>query len=77
MFDRDYSGTIDVNEFSALWTYIQQWKGVFDRFDANRSGSIDQNEYHQGLFDLFTLSFLIVPLYDQRCRGSFVLIVLL
>ena len=48
MFDRDYSGTIDINEFSALWTYIQQWKGVFDQFDANRSGTIDQSEYHQG-----------------------------
>lgn len=48
MFDRDYSGTIDLHEFQSLWTYIQQWKGVFDQFDRDRSGAIDYNEYHNG-----------------------------
>ncbi|ESP03403.1 hypothetical protein LOTGIDRAFT_199248 [Lottia gigantea] len=44
MFDRDMSGTIDINEFQALYKYIDQWKGVFERFDGNRSGFIDCNE---------------------------------
>lgn len=44
MFDRDRSGHIDLNEFQALWTYIHQWKSVFDQFDRDRSGSIDVNE---------------------------------
>lgn len=44
MFDRDRSGQIDLNEFQALWTYIHQWKGIFDQFDRDRSGSIDANE---------------------------------
>ena len=48
MFDKDFSGTIDLYEFSALWHYIQQWKATFDRFDPDRSGSIDARELHQG-----------------------------
>ena len=24
-------GTIDVQEFAALWKYVQEWKGCFDR----------------------------------------------
>ena len=50
MFDRDQSGLIDLNEFHALWTYIQQWKGVFDRFDRDRSGQIDAMELNTGRF---------------------------
>ncbi len=48
MFDRDQSGQIDINEFQALWNYIQQWRGVFDGFDRDRSGAIDVNELHNG-----------------------------
>ena len=48
MFDRDHSGQIDLREFQALWTYIQQWKGVFDQFDRDHSGAIDANELHNG-----------------------------
>lgn len=47
MFDRDNSGTIDINEFQALWHYIQQWKQTFDRYDSNRSGSIEAMELQQ------------------------------
>jgi len=50
MFDRDMSGTIDVNEFAALWNYIQQWKSTFERFDSNRSGSIEAPELHSGVY---------------------------
>ena len=25
------NGTIDVHEFGALWKYVQDWKGCFDR----------------------------------------------
>lgn len=48
MFDRDGNGTININEFQQLWTYINQWKGAFDRFDGNRSGAIDSNELMNG-----------------------------
>jgi Ca2+-binding EF-hand superfamily protein len=48
MFDRDMSGTIDINEFTALWHYIQQWRTTFQQFDSNRSGSIEAHELQQG-----------------------------
>lgn len=50
MFDRDMSGTIDINEFQSLWHYIQQWRSTFERYDSNRSGSIEAAELHTGQF---------------------------
>ena len=52
MFDKDQSGTIDFSEFCNLWTYIQQWKGVFDRYDRDRSGAIEMNELQTALSDM-------------------------
>ncbi|XP_077152168.1 peflin [Ranitomeya variabilis] len=49
MFDRSNSGRIDVFGFSALWAYLQQWKNMFQQFDRDRSGSINQGELHQAL----------------------------
>ena len=58
MFDRDQSGTINFQEFSDLWKYIQQWKGVFDRYDADRSGAIEAQELHRAFTEMgFRLSF--------------------
>lgn len=48
MFDKDGSGTINLNEFQQLWTYMNQWKGTFERIDANRSGSIESHELCAG-----------------------------
>lgn len=50
MFDKDGSGTIDINEFQQLWTYMNQWKGTFERIDSNRSGSIESHELCAGDF---------------------------
>lgn len=61
MFDRDRSGQIDLNEFQALWTYIHQWKAVFDQFDRDRSGSIDVNELNNGKIP-FKINFCNLPL---------------
>jgi Ca2+-binding EF-hand superfamily protein len=52
MFDKDQSGTIDFPEFCNLWTYIQQWKGVFDRYDRDRSGAIEMSELQTALNDM-------------------------
>jgi len=48
MFDRDHSGTIDLQEFQGLWTYLSQWRGIFEQFDRDRSGTIDANELNTG-----------------------------
>ena len=31
MFDSNHDGTIEFYEFAALWKYVQEWKGCFDR----------------------------------------------
>jgi Ca2+-binding EF-hand superfamily protein len=49
LFDRDNSGTIDVHEFSSLWKYISDWRDCFNRFDQDRSGSINSSELAQAL----------------------------
>ena len=53
MFDRDQSGTIDLNEFQGLWNYLNQWRAVFDQFDRDRSGNIDASELNSGTVGLF------------------------
>ncbi|KAI9017544.1 hypothetical protein BC832DRAFT_544987 [Gaertneriomyces semiglobifer] len=49
LFDHDASGTIAFNEFASLWKYIEDWKRIFQQFDADRSGKIDRNELKQAL----------------------------
>jgi Ca2+-binding EF-hand superfamily protein len=31
MFDSNRDGTIEINEFAALWKYVQEWRNCFDR----------------------------------------------
>jgi len=75
MFDKDKDGTIDINEFSALWNYIQQWRKCFDSFDKDRSGNIDNNELHQALTAFgYTLSHqfsrILVSKFDKSHTNS-------
>ena len=49
MFDSNLTGTIDVNEFGKLFQYINQWKAMFEGYDRDRSGQIDQGEFTQAL----------------------------
>ena len=67
MFDTDQSGTINFQEFCGLWQYIQQWKGAFDRYDSDRSGSIEARELHQAFTDMgYRLSANFVHLIVTR-----------
>jgi len=43
------SGTIGLEEFVGLWKYLDQWRGLFKRFDADGSGAIDRNEFANAL----------------------------
>ncbi|PVU90589.1 hypothetical protein BB559_000703 [Furculomyces boomerangus] len=49
MFDRDMNGTIDFQEFTGLWRYIEDWKKCFRTFDRDGSGSIDRQELFSAL----------------------------
>eukprot|EP00124_Ichthyophonus_hoferi_P001729 Ihof_evm1s99 gene=Ihof_evmTU1s99 len=51
MFDRDHSGTINIQEFVDLWKYIQDWIRTFKNYDKDCSGTIDLNEFSLALRD--------------------------
>ncbi|KAK2553129.1 Programmed cell death protein 6 [Acropora cervicornis] len=62
MFDRDNSGTIEFNEFYALWQYVTDWQKTFRSYDTDNSGSIDKNELKMALtnFGKYTFKCLCV-----------------
>lgn len=54
-----------------LWGYLDQWRGLFRRFDADQSGAIDRNEFANALSSFgYRLSDSFVNLlfasYDKR-----------
>jgi len=49
MFDVNLTGTIEIDEFGKLFEYIQQWKGMFEGFDRDRRGVLDEGEFSQAL----------------------------
>jgi len=49
MFDKDHSGTISMNEFGALWTYVNELKQEFHTADVNRTGLLDIEQVKQAL----------------------------
>ena len=75
MFDRDGNGTIDVNEFNQLWQYLNQWRGVFDRYDRDKSGNIDQQELCTAFNEMgFRVSMnfcsLVVTRFDRQAKSG-------
>jgi len=71
MFDRDKSGQINMQEFGALFAYINQWKGLFESIDRDRSGFIEQGEFSEALTKMgyrFSPTFVqnLLGKYDQR-----------
>jgi len=73
MFDRDKSGQINIQEFSSLFAYINQWKALFEGVDRDRSGFIEQAEFSQALQQMgyrFTPTFVqnLLAKYDSRQR---------
>ena len=49
MFDTNLTGTIDINQFGNLFQYLNQWKAIFEGYNKDRSGLIDQAEFTQAL----------------------------
>jgi EF-hand domain len=43
------SGTIGLQEFISLCGYLDQWRGLFQQFDVDRSGAIDRVEFSNAL----------------------------
>ncbi|ORX89487.1 EF-hand [Basidiobolus meristosporus CBS 931.73] len=49
MFDKDDTGTIELNEFFGLWQYVSDWQKCFVNFDVNRNNFIELNELQTAL----------------------------
>lgn len=49
MFDKDGNGRVGFDEFVALWRFLAAWRGLFDRFDADRSTRISLQEFTNAL----------------------------
>ncbi|KAL8496360.1 hypothetical protein ACS0TY_020174 [Phlomoides rotata] len=49
---RESSSRIGPKEFAAIWSCLSQWRGIFERFDRDRSGRIDAMELRDALYSL-------------------------
>jgi len=73
MFDANNSATIDAAEFGQLFKYINQWKGVYEAQDKDRSGQIEEHEFVKALEQMgyrFSQTFVrnLLNKYDPRGR---------
>lgn len=73
MFDADRSGTIDINEFDKLFTYINSWLNCFKAYDRDQSGAIEEAELGQALSQMgfrFSQQFVqfLVTVHDQAAH---------
>ncbi|XP_014247114.1 programmed cell death protein 6-like [Cimex lectularius] len=49
MFDKHKKGTINFEDFGALWRYVTDWQNCFRSFDRDGSGNIDKSELTSAL----------------------------
>lgn len=74
MFDKNHTGTIDVQEFIQLFSFINQWTETYRRYDRDNSGTINENELNTALQQMgYRLSpqfvGLIVTKFSPRARA--------
>ena len=73
LFDRKRSGSLDINEFSDAFKYINQWKATFEAIDRDRNGYIEFNELTQAFQQMgyrFSPTFVqnLLNKYDHRTK---------
>lgn len=68
LFDVDRSGTINLQEFGGVWSYIRQWQDIFRRFDRDYSGTMDALELQNALTQLGCA--YTSATYWNRCNGA-------
>ncbi|XP_022153897.1 probable calcium-binding protein CML49 isoform X2 [Momordica charantia] len=62
---------IGPKEFIALFYGLQSWRGIFERFDSDRSGKIDSNELREALLSLgFAVSPVVLDLLVSKFDKS-------
>lgn len=75
MFDKRQSGTVNFEEFGALWKYVTDWQNCFRSFDRDNSGNIDRTELKAALTNFgYRLNDSIIEMlirkYDRAGRGT-------
>ena len=75
MFDKRQSGTVNFEEFGALWKYVTDWQNCFRSFDRDNSGNIDRTELKTALTNFgYRLNDNIIDMlirkYDRAGRGT-------
>ncbi|XP_058107242.1 calcium-binding protein CBP-like [Magnolia sinica] len=62
---------IGPKEFSSVFDSLQNWRGIFERFDRDRSGKIDASELREALLSLgFSVSPVILDLLVTKFDKS-------
>lgn len=74
MFDSQHNGTVDFNQFCALWKFIQTAQSSFTAFDKDKSGRLDLREVWSGITQTgFVVSeqaiAQVMKVFDQERRG--------
>ncbi|KAL6145194.1 hypothetical protein ACLB2K_055882 [Fragaria x ananassa] len=67
LFTQSNSRKIGPKEFTAVFYSLQNWRGIFEKFDRDRSGKIDSNELRDALGSLgFSVSPAVLDLLVSK-----------
>ncbi|KAF4354683.1 hypothetical protein F8388_025363 [Cannabis sativa] len=67
LFTNSNSKKIGPKEFTDVFYSLQSWRGIFERFDRDRSGRIDMNELREALLSLgFSVSPVVLDLLVSK-----------
>ncbi|XP_047486937.1 programmed cell death protein 6-like isoform X1 [Penaeus chinensis] len=75
MFDKRGSGTINFDEFGAVWKYVTDWQQCFRSFDRDGSGNISKDELKTAITTFgyrFSEKFydVLMQRFDRTGRGG-------
>ena len=70
LFDSDKNGTVDVNGFTKLYSYVNDWLRIFRQYDNDDSKAIDEAELSKGIFKI-NLTSLRNSIFTQIESNSF------
>ncbi|CAN1256180.1 Calcium-binding protein CBP [Linum perenne] len=67
LFTNTNTRKIGPKEFTQVFYSLQSWRGIFERFDRDRSGKIDANELKEALLSLgFSVSNVVLQLLVSK-----------
>ena len=62
-YQYDHSGKLGFDEFSVLWDCLREWKGVFKKYDSDKSGTFNSYELRAALGASGTVTYCRVYIY--------------